>query len=247
MFRDWRRRRRIGKIKPGGGRALKPFRWWQLFSRHLFYLDLAARPGAPDPAAATTVAAPPSNSDPHLDAGGVQRYAVHVNWWSWDDDGNTVAELYRDGRQLSTAPVPAIFPVPGGTIEVALSELGLKRMHHVTDDGASQTLTPDPRSGEGLRARFGQHYPRASTWIGHLAVLVLIAAAAVELPQLLELITSWEVVEERMGTFESPITLPAWANITIVAVSILAGMERALTLRHHWLIDGGAIIDALDP
>lgn len=227
VFKEWRRRRRIGKVKPGDGRALKPYRWWQLFSRHLFYLDLTEEHG------------PGDDGVPH-------RYAVHVSWWKSDDNGYSVAHLYREGRQHAVAPVPAIFPVPGGAIEVRLSDLGLRRMHYVSDDGEARLLTPDPRSAEGLRARWGQRHPRASSWLGRLAIMVLLGAAIVELPQLLELVTSWDPISERVGTFSSPINLPSWANISILAVSLLAAMERALTLRHHWLIDGGGMSGDFD-
>lgn len=44
-------------------------------------------------------------------------------------------------------------------------------------------------------------------------------------------------VAERFGTFTSPFALPAWANTGLLILGILAALERALTLRSHWLID----------
>ena len=43
MFEDWRRRRAAGRVKSGDGHPLKPFRWWQQFSRALFYLRADGR------------------------------------------------------------------------------------------------------------------------------------------------------------------------------------------------------------
>ena len=40
-----------------------------------------------------------------------------------------------------------------------------------------------------------------------------------------------------MGTFTSPIQLPAWLNTALLVAGIIAAFERALTLRNHWLID----------
>lgn len=45
MFRRWRRNRQLGKIKPGNGSALQPFRWYQLFGRSVFFIDLQERDG----------------------------------------------------------------------------------------------------------------------------------------------------------------------------------------------------------
>ncbi|WP_433559314.1 hypothetical protein ACQPWY_14220 [Pseudonocardia xinjiangensis] len=45
------------------------------------------------------------------------------------------AALYRDGVQVLQTSLPVTFPVPGGVIEVAIGQYGVKRMHHVTDDG----------------------------------------------------------------------------------------------------------------
>ncbi|NKY97978.1 hypothetical protein HGB44_09960 [Nocardiopsis dassonvillei subsp. albirubida] len=35
MFKEWRRHRAAQRVKPGNGRPLKPFRWWQLTFRAL--------------------------------------------------------------------------------------------------------------------------------------------------------------------------------------------------------------------
>ena len=40
MFEELRRRRAAGRVKPGSGRPLQRFRWWQQLSRSLFHLYL---------------------------------------------------------------------------------------------------------------------------------------------------------------------------------------------------------------
>ncbi|MFC3996126.1 hypothetical protein ACFOVU_09390 [Nocardiopsis sediminis] len=40
MIEEWSRRLAAQRVKPGNGRRLKPFRWWQPTSRALFYLRL---------------------------------------------------------------------------------------------------------------------------------------------------------------------------------------------------------------
>ncbi|WP_235346507.1 hypothetical protein [Brevibacterium sp. UCMA 11754] len=47
MSKNQRRQRAAKRIKDGNGRALKPFRWWQMLSRALFYLprEVEGEPG----------------------------------------------------------------------------------------------------------------------------------------------------------------------------------------------------------
>lgn len=209
MAGDKRRRRQLKKVEPGDGSALPPYRWWHPLRRSLFLIPLAGADG------------PES------------RYAVDVDFLDWDSR----AGLYRDGEQTATAKLPAAFPVPGGVIEVATTTLGLSRMHYVADDGSERQLQPHPRSGEGRRARFDRDFPRASRAIGATAIAVLLVSLALALPQIVEWVTTFAPVAERVGTFESPISLPPWANSTLFFASLAAGIERALNLRSHWLID----------
>lgn len=46
MFKRWRRNRQLGKIKPGNGSALPKFRWYQLFGRSIFFIELQEHDGA---------------------------------------------------------------------------------------------------------------------------------------------------------------------------------------------------------
>lgn len=180
-----------------------------MLSRSLFYLEL------PD--------APPEE----------RVWAVDVHHFAEEDS----AEVYRDGRQSHRSTLPAAFPVPGGVIEVAANTYGLSRMHYVSGDGAERALQPHRRSMEGLRARFERHHPRASAWIGRAAILVLLVGLAVGLPQAAALISQVEIVADTVGTFTSPIVLPAWLNTALLIAGVVAALERALTLRNHWLID----------
>ncbi|WP_204758499.1 hypothetical protein [Lentibacillus sediminis] len=209
LFRRWRRQRSVNKVKRGDGHALKPYRWTHLLSRSLFYAKL------------------------HEDDGIVHTYAVDVHYFSEEE----TAELYRDGKHYATSKLPAVFPVPGGFIEVAISTYGLKRMHFVTDDDSEYQLYPDRSSTEGLRTRFDRRFPRASSVIGTAAIVTLLVSLILGLPQLAALISQIPIVEEYLGSFESPFVLSDWLNTTLLTAGISAAIERTLMLRNHWLID----------
>ncbi|APX33030.1 hypothetical protein BH708_10285 [Brachybacterium sp. P6-10-X1] len=221
MFATLRRRRQLRRARPGDGSPLRDLRWWHLLTRTQFFLE------------------------PSDDQDRPERYAVDVRYLAAELEGGQLAEgsrhapvsLYRDGVQQHIANPPVAFAVPGGVIEVATSAYGLTRMHHVPEHGSARALRPHPRSLEGLRARFGRRFPRASAVIGALAIVVLLVGLVLMIPQAAELVTRMDVVAERVGTFTSPISLPVWANTTLFVAGILAATERALTLRNHWLID----------
>ncbi|WP_328475017.1 hypothetical protein OHA21_17050 [Actinoplanes sp. NBC_00393] len=195
-------------MKPGDGRPLRRFRWWQLLSRSVLYLRLPGEQAV---------------------------YAVDVRHWKSDDDGNTMAQLYLDGRQRASSRLPAVFPVPGGAIEVAASAFGLKRCHYVTADGAEYQLAPDPASAEGRRARLDRDHPALSRWLGVFSVLMLAIGVVLVVAQILEPILQVPPVAERFGRYESPINLPLWLNIALGVGAALASTERALRLRYSWL------------
>jgi len=222
MFQRLRRQRQLSRAKPGDGSVLKDLRWWQTLSRTQFSLD-------PDPS-----------------VGRESSYIVDVRYLATELEGGKIAEgarhapisFYRDGRQIHIANQPVTFEVPGGTVEVATGSYGLTRMHHVPEgDGPARTLRPHPRSAEGLRARFGRRHPGASRLIGALAIVMLLIGLVLMVPQAAEFLTSLPPVAERVGTFTSPIQLPAWLNVSLIVAGVLAATERALTLRNHWLID----------
>ena len=63
-------------------------------------------------------------------------------------------------------------------------------------------------------------------------------------PQLLELLTHLPLWADRFAPFASPIDLPAGVNTALTLIAGLAGIERALTVRHHRLLD--AETDGID-
>ncbi|AEM86854.1 hypothetical protein [Streptomyces violaceusniger] len=216
MFKDLRHRRAVQRVKPGDGRALKPFRWWQMLSRALFYLRL-------------------KNDD-----GRQTVYAVDVRHQN-QSSGKVIAHLYLDGRHHAESKVPAVFPVQGGTVEVRASNFGLKRCHYVTTERAEHQLIPDPASAEGRRARLNRSHPALSRRLGLLSVIVLAIGLVLLILQLAEQVTrAPEGVAQYVGTLTSPIDLPAWGNTVVGLCTVAASTERALRLRYHWLLDGGA-------
>ncbi|GIO23762.1 hypothetical protein [Oceanobacillus sp. J11TS1] len=208
-FNSKRRQRAMKKVKDGDGHALKPYRFYEIFYRSLFYMNLREVDGE------------------------LHTYAVHVNYF----DENDSVDLYRDGKHHAKATTPAIFPVPGGVIEVAATTYGLKRIHYITEDEQEYVLSPDRRSAEGLRMRFDAKFPKASSIIGKLAIFTLLVSFILGLPQLASLISQFPFIEERWGSFESPIVLPSWLNMTLLIAGTVAAIERTLTLKNHWLID----------
>lgn len=201
--------RRPQKIEPGDGHPLKPFRWWQLLSRSLFYAPIELSDGTP------------------------QTYAVSVDYFDWDDK----TDVYLNGRHHARAKLPASIPVEGGALEVATTTYGLKRMHFVDASGSARVLKPDAASAEGLRAKLAQRRPGLSRAIGIAAILILVIMLPIGLFQVVEFFSHTAMGQNLMDPFTSPITMPEWAGTPLLVLSIVAAMERALTLRNHWLID----------
>ncbi|WP_256840440.1 hypothetical protein [Ornithinimicrobium faecis] len=206
----WRRKRQPPRTEPGDGSALQPHRPWQMLSRSVFHIELA-------------------------DEDGVARdYAADVRYFSADG----TVDFYVDGRQELVSEQPTAFPVPGGVVEVSVGSTGLRRIHLVPDDGGQErTLTPVRHSAEYWRAVTDHRFPVLSKWIGRVASVILLLGLVLFGPQLLEALTQWEVVGDRFGTYTSPISLPGWANTSLLVAGTAASLERALTLRSHWLID----------
>ena len=206
--------RPAGHSAAGDGHPLPPYRWWQSFARSLFHLRL-------------------------IDPGGrLETWSVDVRHGG-DDDGVVWADLYRDGRHAGRSRLPWAFPVPGGRIEVVTSGFGLRRAHYVTFDGSERQLTPDPASAEGRRARLDRTAPALSHAISAASLIVLVVALVLAVPQLIETVTEFPLIAERIGTFASPIRLPAWLNISLVVAGLAASTERALRLRYNRVLDGG--------
>lgn len=213
MGDTWRERRAARRVKAGDGRPLKRFRWWQQLSRSLFHLGVAGADGQ-----ATT-------------------YSVDVRHGGEGEDLEVRAHLYRDGVHEAVSKTPARFPVPGGVIEVATSNFGLRRAHFVGADGREHQLRPDSRSAAAWRARLHRTHPGLSRTIGAVSVVFLLVGVALLGLQLAETITGIPPVAERVGIFVSPVQLPLWVNVGLALAAGAASTERALRLRYHWLLD----------
>lgn len=214
MFSEWKRRRAARRVKPGDGHPLARYRWWQPLSRALFHLRLTDGRGEPE------------------------TWSVDVRLWG-DENGEVVAQLYRNSAHHARAKLPARFPVTGGTIEVVASGYGLRRCHYVSAHGAERQLLPDPASAEGRRARLEREHPVLSRSIGFVSIAILVIALILGVPQLIEQISQIPPIAENIGSFTSPIRMPAAFNAALVVATLLASTERALRLRYHWLLDGG--------
>ncbi|MFG3335273.1 hypothetical protein ACGFZZ_25095 [Streptomyces tendae] len=123
----WKQWAASKRLKPGDGRALQRFRWWQLPLRSLFWLRL---PGA---------------------GGHARVHAVDVRHWARLDSGRIRAHLFLDGRHVAESKLPAAFPVEGGVIEVAMSNYGIRRCHYrpLGDSRVSSRPTRRRRRGGG--------------------------------------------------------------------------------------------------
>ncbi|WP_253705453.1 hypothetical protein [Brachybacterium sp. P6-10-X1] len=176
----------------------------------------------------------------HLDlfaSDGPARYTVDVRQWKTDENGYVIVHLYWNDRQHATSRAPALFPVEGGTIEVATSAFGLKRCHYVTAEGTTHQLTPDPRSAEGRRARFEHRRPGLSRVVGAVSIVALLVGVALLLQQIAVPVLQIPPVAERIGPVEPLVRLPLWLTITLAITTAAASTERALRLRYHWLLD----------
>lgn len=205
----WRR------VKPGDGRPLQPYRWWQVLRRSVMSITLPV-------------------------AGRPVVHTIEVKHGGEGESGEVRARLYLDGRLESVSKVPARFPVAGGHIEVRTSEVGMRRCHFVADDGTEWQLEPDPRSAEGRRLVFARTHPSASALVAAASVVFLLVGLGLNLLQFAEPISEVPAIAETLGTFESPLRLPTWMNLALGLAAVAGATERALRMRYHWLLDGGA-------
>jgi hypothetical protein len=212
---EWSRRRAVRRVVPGTGRELKPFRWWQPFSRSLYSLVLGRDDGRQ----------------------AVYMVDVHHRRRFFATDGKGTADLYLDGRHQAQSKLPAVFPAPGGAIEVAESPFGLKRCHYVEAGGEQRPLIPDYTSAEGRRAHLARRHPALSRAISVTSVLLLLISVLLLIPQLIEVAFRLPPVAARFGAFVSPVSLPGWLNSLVGIGAVLASVERALRLRHNHFLD----------
>ena len=203
------------RVKPGDGRALKPFRWWQMTRRSVMSITL--------------------NVD-----GRPVVHTIEVKHGCDSETGIVRAGLYLDGFLRFESKLPALFPVVGGHIEVRVSEAGMRRCHFIAGSGTEQQLTPDPRSAEGRRLRFAREHPVASSLLGTLSVIALIIGVGLNALQIAEPISQIPIIATNLGTFTSPLHLPVWLNVTLGLAAAAGAVERATRMRCHWLLDSGA-------
>ncbi|TXH18597.1 MAG: hypothetical protein E6R06_26290 [Mycobacterium sp.] len=215
MSPSWNERRLITRVKPGDGRPLKPFRWWQMTRRSVMSIALPVD-------------------------GRQVLHTIEVKHGGDLETGVVTAGLYLDGQLRAQSKVPARFPVTHGHIEVRTSQVGLRRCHFVGHDGTERHLVPDPKPAEGRRLRFADAHPLASGLISAVSVLVLLIGVGLNMLQAAEPISEIPFIAGTFGLFESPFHLPMWLNLTLGFGAVLGAMERAMHMRHHWLLDGGA-------
>lgn len=206
-FASWRSRR----ARTGSGEPLRRFRWWQVFSRSLRSITIAG----PDGTASV--------------------YTIDVRHGGDATDGAVRARLFVDGSLRSYSTMPAVFTVPGGHIEVAITGFGLKHCHYVGPDGTEQQLAPDPASAEGRRARLHRDHPGVSRFIGLVSIVLVAVGLGVSVPQLVETISQIPPVAESVGTFASPVKLPLHLNLLIGLGAVIGSTERALRMRSSWI------------
>lgn len=195
--------------KPTPPKRLKPFRPWQVLNRFLYTVDHSGSEGR-------TV-----------------RYTLEIDTFNGDNE----VQVYADGWFRSKHELPASISVGDGHIEVDASMYGVTRMHLLTTDGAERRLTPVAGTIEDRRRKLDRRYPTVSRAIGWAAIAILIANLVLAVPFALELVTELPDIQERFGTFVSPIQLPTWDNVALMTAGILAATERALTLRRNKILD----------
>lgn len=147
------------------------------------------------------------------------------------------ASLYRDDRHVRTADMPVRFALGPDVIEVAASRYGMQRIHLVSANGSRRRLDPAPGTPEHWRSQLSRRHPGTGRLLAAGAVVVLTVNLILLAPQLLEVVTHLPLWANRFPPFVSPVALPAWANTALTIAAALAGIERALTFRHHRLLD----------
>lgn len=202
-------RRRMGKVKDGDGSAMKPYRFWQFLYRTIFHINIENQYGDSD------------------------RYTVDIDLYG-PDLLQGRANLFKNNKEIAKSTIPAQFPIGDGYIDVQATDYGLKRIHYV-EGNMERQLTPDPRTAEGFRANLAFRHPKLSRTIDILSITILVIGILVLIPSLIETISGWEIT----GGFEftSPLHLPGWFEGMMLVLTILAAIERALSIKNHWLID----------
>ncbi|TDQ36590.1 hypothetical protein [Aureibacillus halotolerans] len=209
FIRRSKRRLKMKKVKEGDGHLLKDYRIWHMFTRSLFHIEI-------------------TNSKNEK-----TKYAMNCKYFTEEPQ----VDLYRNGKHVAFSKLPAAFPIENGILEIKNGGYGINRIHYVTDEEGAFSIYPDKRSIRGLRMRLHKQFPTISSLIEKLAVVILLTSIALSFPQLVEKLTEVPWVTENVGAFHSPFAFPLTVNLGIIGIGMLAGYERTLMLRSHWLID----------
>lgn len=153
------------------------------------------------------------------------------------DHASGRTSLYLNNRHERTADMPTQFTLGSERIEVAASRYGMRRIHLIRADGSHERLDPAAGTPERWRERLSQRHPKISRAIAVGAVSVLVVNLILLAPQVLELLTHLTIWPDRFPSFVSPVDLPGWVNTILTMTAALAATERALTFRHHRILD----------
>lgn len=163
-------------------------------------------------------------------------YVVDCNYFDLDER----VHLYRDGRLVDTAKGgKARFVIADGVrIEAALSKFGMKYVRlRRAGDRSTRPLQPMRGTAEAWRAEVDRRHPVASRAVGIVAVLVLIIMLLLELPQLINLVGTLTPHVGLAGFGIPEVSLTGPQNAAVVIIGGLAGLERALSMKHNPLLD----------
>lgn len=167
-----------------------------------------------------------------LDHGG-RRYDIAVDFLDLDER----VRLYVDGRHAATQTSPASFAVEDARIDVTFSLYGLSRAHLVAA-GRERRLEPGAGTLERWRQQVHHRHPIASRVASGVSWTVLVVALLVGVTEGLDLVlpwladvTGWALPEQ------SPVRFPEWMTAPAAVLGPIAAIDRALMMRHHWLLD----------
>ncbi|MDG5472341.1 hypothetical protein P6709_11300 [Jeotgalibacillus sp. ET6] len=205
-----KRRRKLKKVKEGDGHRLKEYRIWNIFTHSLFHIEII------------------NDRD-----GKRTNYAIKSNYFVEEPR----VDLYKEGRHVAFSKLPAVLPTDRGAIEVKTSSTGISGIHYFTEHEDAFSVFPDKRSIRGFRLWLHKQFPKISGFIGLIAIVTLLISLTLGLTQVMESFSDIPWISQNIGTFNSPINLSVWTNFAIGIAAALAGTERALMMKNHWLID----------
>ncbi len=147
--------------------------------------------------------------------------------------------LYRDGELADVRRGRAKFRLDDGArIEAAAAKLGMKYVH-MRVDGVPDPIPLQPSRGtpEAWRARLGREHPDLSRAVGLVSFAVLLIVFVIELPGLVNLVGSLTPIIGWPEIQVPTLGLPVWANVGLIVLGGLAGLERSLSMEYNALLD----------